>query len=64
VALDEAVADAAMVKVITTVDAEEDEPTLGCVASANSVASLATLCSATGSALTETSPAKRRWQTW
>jgi hypothetical protein len=28
VALDEAVADAAMVKAITTVDAEEDEPTL------------------------------------
>jgi hypothetical protein len=63
VVLDEEVADAAMVAVIT-VAGTEDMATPGHAISANSVASLATLCNVARSVLTETSPAMRRWQTW
>jgi hypothetical protein len=61
--LDEEVGDTSMVPVIT-VAGTEDVATPGHEISANSVASLATLCNTAGSVLTGTSPATRRWQTW
>jgi hypothetical protein len=62
VVLDEEVAHAAVVAVITDVSVE-DVATPGHAISAYSVASLATLCNATRSVFTGTSLVTR-WQTW
>jgi hypothetical protein len=62
--LDEVVVAAVMAEETMVVVIKEDAATQGHMTSANSVANLATSCSAAGSTLTGTSPVKKRWQTW